>query len=162
VGYNAVPLTINRRCGGTRLLLHSRRRNIARNLHEAGGEQRIAGCVLAGFFAWRTLRPERWRRLVPLERRTIFNGLSAVSYIPEDRTPSVKFSYMFTGKTTLPAETALYVLQHPVVLYRSLVYICTCIYVHIYIDRLCGLVVRVLGYRSLGPGSIPGTTRKKK
>jgi hypothetical protein len=28
-------------------------------------------------------------------------------------------------------------------------------------DRLCGLVVRVLGYGSGGPGSIPGTTRKK-
>jgi hypothetical protein len=31
--------------------------------------------------------------------------------------------------------------------------------------RLCSLVVRVLGYRSGGPGSIPGTTRfseKKK
>jgi hypothetical protein len=28
-------------------------------------------------------------------------------------------------------------------------------------DRLCGLVVIVLGYRSGGPGSIPGTTRKK-
>jgi hypothetical protein len=26
---------------------------------------------------------------------------------------------------------------------------------------LCGLVVRVLGYRSGGPGSIPGTTKKK-
>jgi hypothetical protein len=26
---------------------------------------------------------------------------------------------------------------------------------------LCGLVVRVLGYRSGGPYSIPGTTRKK-
>jgi hypothetical protein len=25
-------------------------------------------------------------------------------------------------------------------------------------DRLCGLVVRVLGYRSGGPGSVPGTT----
>jgi hypothetical protein len=25
-------------------------------------------------------------------------------------------------------------------------------------DRLCGLVVRVLGYSSGGPGSIPGTT----
>jgi hypothetical protein len=31
-----------------------------------------------------------------------------------------------------------------------------------YIDRLCGLVVRVLGYRSGGPGSIPGTTKKRK
>jgi hypothetical protein len=29
-------------------------------------------------------------------------------------------------------------------------------------DRLCGLVVRVLGFRSGGPGSIPSTTRKKK
>jgi hypothetical protein len=29
-------------------------------------------------------------------------------------------------------------------------------------DRLCGLVVIILGYRSGGPGSIPGTTRKKK
>jgi hypothetical protein len=29
------------------------------------------------------------------------------------------------------------------------------------IDRLCGLVVRVLGYRSGGPSSIPGITRKK-
>jgi hypothetical protein len=28
-------------------------------------------------------------------------------------------------------------------------------------DRLCGLVVRVLGYRSGGPGSILGTTKKK-
>jgi hypothetical protein len=27
--------------------------------------------------------------------------------------------------------------------------------------RGCGLVVRVLGYRSGGPGSIPGTTKKK-
>jgi hypothetical protein len=31
-----------------------------------------------------------------------------------------------------------------------------------FLDRLCGLVVRVLGYRSGGPGSIPVTTRKKK
>jgi hypothetical protein len=29
------------------------------------------------------------------------------------------------------------------------------------IDRLCGLVVRVLGYRSGGPGSISGATKKK-
>jgi hypothetical protein len=29
-------------------------------------------------------------------------------------------------------------------------------------DRLCGLVVRVLGYRSRDSGSIPGTTRNKK
>jgi hypothetical protein len=30
------------------------------------------------------------------------------------------------------------------------------------VDCLCGLVVRVLGYRSGGPGLIPGTTRKRK
>jgi hypothetical protein len=36
------------------------------------------------------------------------------------------------------------------------------LYTLVCIDRLCGLVVRVLGYRSGGPGSIPGTTRKKK
>jgi hypothetical protein len=29
------------------------------------------------------------------------------------------------------------------------------------LDRLCGLVVRVPGYRSGGPGSIPSTARKK-
>jgi hypothetical protein len=29
------------------------------------------------------------------------------------------------------------------------------------LDRLRGLVVTVLGYKSGGPGSIPGTTRKK-
>jgi hypothetical protein len=28
-------------------------------------------------------------------------------------------------------------------------------------DRICDLVVTVLGYRSRGPGSIPGTARKK-
>jgi hypothetical protein len=31
----------------------------------------------------------------------------------------------------------------------------------IFNDSLCGLVLRVLGYRSGGLGSIPGTTRKK-
>jgi hypothetical protein len=34
-------------------------------------------------------------------------------------------------------------------------------FVLIVIDRLCGLVVRVFVYRSGGPGSIPGTTKKK-
>jgi hypothetical protein len=32
---------------------------------------------------------------------------------------------------------------------------------YLYSVGLCGLVVRVLGYRSGGQGSIPGTTRKK-
>jgi hypothetical protein len=33
--------------------------------------------------------------------------------------------------------------------------------IYIFVDRIYGLVVRVLGYRSGGSGSIPGTTRKK-
>jgi hypothetical protein len=33
---------------------------------------------------------------------------------------------------------------------------------YITLDHLCGLVIRVLGYRSGGPSSIPGTIRKKK
>jgi hypothetical protein len=37
-------------------------------------------------------------------------------------------------------------------------YLYMCAY---FMDRLCGLVVRVLGYRSGGSDSIPGTTRKK-
>jgi hypothetical protein len=37
------------------------------------------------------------------------------------------------------------------------------IHIAIYIaDHLCGLVVRVLGYRSGSPGSIPGTTKEKR
>jgi hypothetical protein len=35
------------------------------------------------------------------------------------------------------------------------------VYVYEIIDSLCGLVVRVLGYRSGGPGSIPRASRKK-
>jgi hypothetical protein len=46
----------------------------------------------------------------------------------------------------------------------EIVLIVQIIFVQLYLrdDRLCGLVVRVLGYRSGGPGSITGTTRKKK
>jgi hypothetical protein len=35
-------------------------------------------------------------------------------------------------------------------------------YYEYFTDRLCGPVVRVLGYRSGGPDSIPGTTREEK
>jgi hypothetical protein len=45
-------------------------------------------------------------------------------------------------------------------LQMRLVYIST--YILYVVGSLCGLVVRVLGYRSGGPDSIPGTTRKKK
>jgi hypothetical protein len=33
------------------------------------------------------------------------------------------------------------------------------IFVHSELDRLCGVVVRVSGYRSRGPGSIPCATK---
>jgi hypothetical protein len=39
--------------------------------------------------------------------------------------------------------------------------VCGCVG-DLFVDRLCGLVVRVLGYRSGGPGSILDTTREKK
>jgi hypothetical protein len=35
-------------------------------------------------------------------------------------------------------------------------------FTYVYSDHLCGLVVRVLGHRSGGPGSVPGTIRKKR
>jgi hypothetical protein len=35
-------------------------------------------------------------------------------------------------------------------------------YYYYYFYHLCGLVVRVFGYRSGAPGSIPGTTKEKK
>jgi hypothetical protein len=44
----------------------------------------------------------------------------------------------------------------PVFLTRTVFHLFTWIF------HLCGLVVRVLGYRSGGPGSIPGTTRKRR
>jgi hypothetical protein len=53
-------------------------------------------------------------------------------------------------------------LYHPCLLglwnWHTLVVLCVSTVRH-FIDCLCGLVVRVLGYRSVGPGSIPGTTR---
>jgi hypothetical protein len=50
---------------------------------------------------------------------------------------------------------------------RSMLFTHIFVYLMVYslTDRLCGLVVRVLDYRSGGLGSIPGTTRfpeKKK
>jgi hypothetical protein len=40
-----------------------------------------------------------------------------------------------------------------------LFYVCVVLYEYVGSDRLCGLVVRVIGYRTRGPGSITGTTR---
>jgi hypothetical protein len=46
-------------------------------------------------------------------------------------------------------------------LYREVITVNTNYKCCVIIDRLYGLVVRVLGYRSRGPDSIPGTTKKK-
>jgi hypothetical protein len=47
-----------------------------------------------------------------------------------------------------------FVIPHPELIYKFVIRATD-------VDRLCGLVVRVLGYRCGGPGSIPGTKRKK-
>jgi hypothetical protein len=47
------------------------------------------------------------------------------------------------------------------VLLKFRIYYIFLIYFILQDNRLCGLVVRVFGYRSGGPSSIPGTTRKK-
>jgi hypothetical protein len=52
--------------------------------------------------------------------------------------------------------------QHKFVFILFIYIIVTFVVITVIKDCLCGLVVRVLGYRSGGPGSIPGTTRKKK
>jgi hypothetical protein len=47
--------------------------------------------------------------------------------------------------------------------YQYIIFVYYILYFYTYVlrDRFCSLVVRVLGYRSGGPGLIPGTTRKK-
>jgi hypothetical protein len=62
---------------------------------------------------------------------------------------AVLFPRMFPQQTTCMKSRLS--LKHNLLLY----------YINRPLDRLCGLVVRVLGYRSGGPGSIPGTNRKK-
>jgi hypothetical protein len=72
---------------------------------------------------------------------------------------NLKFHYKFESScrsigfitTVFPSEFCTVKLSHWVTLikYNSLNTL----------DRFCGLVVRVLGYRYEGPGSIPGTTR---
>jgi hypothetical protein len=61
----------------------------------------------------------------------------------DHRHKAIDLSYRLRSKSSSVFECA-----------RACVCVCVC-------DRLCGLVVRVLGYRSGGPGSIPGTTKKK-
>jgi hypothetical protein len=64
---------------------------------------------------------------------------------------------------TCPAHLILRDLTILIILTWILKHVVITIYFLTYIigDRLCGLVVRVLGYRSGGSGSIPGTTKKK-
>jgi hypothetical protein len=62
----------------------------------------------------------------------------------------------------LEVTTDLYMLlrikkQVEAYLYFPYIFIVLCLIRHT--DSLCGLVMRVPGYRSRGPGSIPGATR---
>jgi hypothetical protein len=77
--------------------------------------------------------------------------------------PLFHIFFYFTSETKVPSFarciSQLKARQHSYRVYLGLLLGCMTG------DRLCGLVVRVLGYRSGGPGSIPGTTRfsgKKK
>jgi hypothetical protein len=60
-----------------------------------------------------------------------------------------------TARTSSDESTCCFLFRAATRKYRSSKYMFP------YKDRLCGLVVRVPGYRSGGPGSIPCTTRKK-
>jgi hypothetical protein len=63
---------------------------------------------------------------------------------------------------TRPLEPLIFIYMRSVYIYKTIVWDMTpfnSVNAYKRFDRLCGLVVRVLGYRSGGPGSIPGTTR---
>jgi hypothetical protein len=67
----------------------------------------------------------------------------------------------FTHQISLVSDV-LFVLSSPYVIGVMCFYMWLCVcQCYAILDHLCGLVVRVLGYRSGGPGSIPGTNRKK-
>jgi hypothetical protein len=55
----------------------------------------------------------------------------------------------------------LHILERTSILYYRAMKHYTFMQLKVQFDRLCGLVVRVPGYRSGGAGSISGTTRKK-
>jgi hypothetical protein len=75
----------------------------------------------------------------------------------------VSFLLAFPELTYTRSSSPLFVLQAPPTHLIFLHLIILIILGEEYkLDRVCGLVVRVLGYRSGGPGSIPGTTREKK
>jgi hypothetical protein len=64
----------------------------------------------------------------------------------------------FPSISSYPCRNVLFVCPYPQHICRQ---VRSFTYILLTKDRLCGLVVRVLGYRAGGPGSIPGTTRKK-
>jgi hypothetical protein len=66
-------------------------------------------------------------------------------------------SGLFTEEANAFCIPGIHTIDDPYLYFLLSEFVCECISC----DRPCGLVVRVLGYRSGGPGSIPGTTRKK-
>jgi hypothetical protein len=73
-----------------------------------------------------------------IENRT--RDLPACSVVPQLNT--LPYPPHVVGLNQASTETTLLLRHYPFIL-----------------DRLCGLVVRVHGYRSRGPGSVPGATR---
>jgi hypothetical protein len=108
---------------------------------------------------WRSLHEVRKSQTF-LQKRTIGSNLSHLNPL------LVNLVYQYYCRIYTYSPNVIYFLQIlPKAFYVQFV-ILLCSFnnnnIIIVIDRLCGLVGRVLGYRSGGPGSIPGTTRKKK
>jgi hypothetical protein len=59
----------------------------------------------------------------------------------------------------LPGKNPFAVLIIIIIIIITIIIIIIIIIINPWKCRLCGLVVRVPGYRPLGPGSIPGATR---
>jgi hypothetical protein len=76
---------------------------------------------------------------------------AGIHFVPSAPLQSLIPTLDMQGLTNQPTANWFYYQAGPVVAMKGLES-----------DRLCGLVVRVLGYRSGGPGSIHGTTKKRK
>jgi hypothetical protein len=116
---------------------------------------------------------DRQCQMFILTKQTPWSESASELYRPSDRRLSAKWLPAFADKgchvvsMTDPYGRILGFLDRS--RYFSIKYLLSCTHEaewtpfqthYIFFDRLCGLVVRVLGYRSGGPGSIPGTTKK--
>jgi hypothetical protein len=106
-------------------------------------------CWMSGF------EPQQDKEFIPHHSDPLGSSQPPIQWVPRSIYCGVKWSG-HEADHSLPCSARVICL-HGIVLYDITLLDC-----HAQsIDRLCGLVVRVLGYSSGGPGSIPGTTRKK-